>query len=158
MSRHIISLLVENHAGVLSRIAGLFSRRGYNIDSLSVGETEDKRISRMTITVTGDEHMLEQIKKQLNKLVNTIKIIDLSPEKSILRELILIKLKADLNSRTSIIEIANIFNAKVVDVSQTAITLELTGSDEKVQNFLSLLSSFEIIEFIRSGATGISKG
>ena len=102
--------------------------------------------------------MLEQIKKQLNKLVNTIKIIDLSPEKSILRELILIKLKADLNSRTSIIEIANIFNAKIVDVSQTSITLELTGSEEKVQNFLELLNSFEIIEFIRSGATGISKG
>ncbi len=114
MQKHVLSLLVENHAGVLSRVAGLFSRRGYNIDSLSVGETENERISRMTIVVTGDDRILEQIKKQLNKLIDTIKIIEMKPENAVLRELVLIKLKADENARSRMIEIANILEQRLL--------------------------------------------
>lgn len=158
MQKHVISLLVENHAGVLSRVAGLFSRRGYNIDSLSVGETENEKVSRMTIVATGDERTLEQIKKQLNKLIETIKIIELKPENAVLRELVLVKLKADEAARSSMIDIANIFRAKIIEVTPKTMTVELTGDPNKVQGFMELLKPFEIVEFIRSGATGIERG
>jgi len=157
MNKHIISLLVENNAGVLSRIAGLFSRRGYNIDSLSVGETETPGISRMTIGVSGDEQMIEQIKKQLSKLINTIKIIDISFEDAILRELVLIKVKMTHKTRSSIIDVATLFGAKVIAVDPSSITLELTGEQYHVQDFIQLISPYEIIELIRSGVTGLDR-
>ncbi len=157
MNKHIISLLVENHSGVLSRIAGLFSRRGYNIDSLSVGETETPGISRMTIGVTGDAQMIEQIKKQLNKLINTIKIIDISIENAVLRELLLIKIKTASDTRSSVIDIANLFDAKVIAVERDSITLELTGTEFHVQDFIQLISTYQIIELIRSGVTGLDR-
>jgi acetolactate synthase-1/3 small subunit len=157
MKKHIISLLVENNAGVLSRIAGLFSRRGYNIDSLSVGETENPGISRMTIGVSGDEQMIEQIKKQLNKLINTIKIIDIAIEDAILRELVLVKIKMTYETRSSIIDVATLFNANVIAVEPKAITLELTGEQYLIQDFIQLLAPFEIVELIRSGLTGLDR-
>lgn len=157
MNKHIISLLVENHSGVLSRIAGLFSRRGYNIDSLSVGETETPGISRMTIGVTGDAQMIEQIKKQLNKLINTIKVIDIPIENAILRELILIKIKTSHDTRSSIIDIATLFDAKVIAVEKDSLTLELTGTEYHTQDFIQLVSSYPIIELIRSGVTGLDR-
>lgn len=157
MNKHIISLLVENNAGVLSRIAGLFSRRGYNIDSLSVGETENPGISRMTIGVTGDAQMIEQIKKQLNKLINTIKIIDITLEDAILRELILIKIESTSSNRSSLIDIAKICDAKVIAVEKDTITIELTGTQFQIQDFLHLIEDYKIIELIRSGLTGIDR-
>lgn len=158
MKKHVLSLLVENNSGVLSRIASLFSRRSYNIDSLTVGITEDLNISRMTITVIGDEQILEQIKKQLNKLIEVIKIVELLPEESVSRELVFVKVKADNISRSNIIEISNIFRANIVDVSQTSLILQLTGDDEKLKAFMSMLEPFGIIEFIRSGVTGLQRG
>jgi acetolactate synthase-1/3 small subunit len=157
MDKHIISLLVENNAGVLSRIAGLFSRRGYNIDSLSVGETESPGISRMTIGVTGNEQTLEQVKKQLNKLINTIKVVDISSEDAILRELVLIKVKMPEASRSSVLDIVTIFGAKVLAVEPEAITLEFTGSTYSVQDFINIMTPYGIIELIRSGVTGLDR-
>lgn len=158
MRRRTISLLVENSAGVLSRISGLFSRRAYNIISLSVGETESEKLSRMTIVVNADDSTFEQIKKQLNKLINTIKVVEIDYSNAILRELILVKVKSDTESRSKIIEIANIFGAKIIDVTLDGITLELTDSENKIGNFIELLRPFTIVEFIRSGVTGIEKG
>jgi acetolactate synthase-1/3 small subunit len=158
MEKHVLSLLVENNSGVLSRIAGLFSRRGYNIDSLSVGETENKRVSRMTIVVTGDDHTLEQIKKQLNKLIDTIKITEMKPENTIMKEVMLLKLKADASSRTEIIEASNIFRAKIIDVSLDTITVELLGDETKIAGFLELLKNYPIVELIRSGMIAIERG
>ena len=139
MKRYILSVLVENQSGVLSRVSGLFSRRGYNIDSLSVGETEDPGISRMTIVVRGDSYILEQIKKQLNKLIDVIKVIELNKDKSVFRELMLIKVNAKENSRASIIEIVDIFRANVVDVSNETLTIEMTGDENKIEAFVSLM-------------------
>lgn len=158
MEKHVLSLLVENNSGVLSRIAGLFSRRGYNIDSLSVGETENKRVSRMTIVVTGDDHTLEQIKKQLNKLIDTIKITEMKPGNTIMKEVMLLKLKADASSRTEIIEVSNIFRAKIIDVSLDTITVELLGDETKIAGFLELLKNYPIVELIRSGMIAIERG
>ncbi len=157
MDKHIISLLVENSAGVLSRIAGLFSRRGYNIDSLSVGETETPGISRMTIGVTGDAQMLEQIKKQLNKLINTIKVVDIAYDSAVLRELVLVKVKMTHDTRSTIIDVANLFGAKVISVEPETITLEMTGNQFHVQDFIQLMAAYDIIELIRSGVTGIDR-
>lgn len=157
MKRQILSLLVENHPGVLSRIAGLFSRRGYNIESLSVGMTDNPNISRMTIVVTGDDAILEQIKKQLNKLIDTIKINELSLENAVLRELVLLKVKADAHKRSEIIEIASIFRAKIVEVGPKTLTVEMTGDDKKIMGFLELLKPYGIVEFIRSGCTGMER-
>jgi len=157
MDKHIISLLVENSAGVLSRIAGLFSRRGYNIDSLSVGETETPGISRMTIGVTGDAQMLEQIKKQLNKLINTIKVVDIAYDSAVLRELVLVKVKMTHDTRSTIIDVANLFGAKVIAVEPETITLEMTGNQFHVQDFIQLMAAYDIIELIRSGVTGIDR-
>jgi len=156
-NKHIISLLVENNAGVLSRIAGLFSRRGYNIDSLSVGETETPGISRMTIGVTGDEQMLEQIKKQLNKLINTIKVVDISKEHAILRELVLVKIQTTEDNRASLMNIATLCDAKVVAVEPSTLTLELTGSAYQIKDFIEMIKPYDIVELIRSGLTGIDR-
>ena len=156
--RYILSVLVENHSGVLSRIAGLFSRRGYNITSLTVGETINPEVSRMTIELYGDEYILEQIKKQLNKLEDVLKVIDLQPEQAVLRELVLIKVHADDHSRPAIIEVANIFRAKVVDISKETLTMEITGEQRKTCAFIDLMSSYRIKEIARTGLTALERG
>lgn len=158
VQKHMISLLVENNAGVLSRIAGLFTRRGYNIDSLTVGETQNPRISRMTIVVTCDASTFEQIKKQLNKLIEIIKITELKPDNALMRELILVKLKVSDDDRTKLIEISNIFRSKIIDVTPGTMTIELTGDDFKIGGFLEMLRPFGIIELIRTGFCGIERG
>ena len=158
MKKYVLSLLVENNSGVLSRISGLFARRCYNIDSLTVGKTENQEISRMTITVIGDEHILEQIKKQLNKLIEVIKIVELTPGDSVSRELVFVKVKADNNTRSNIIQISNIFRAQIVDVAHSSLILQITGDEEKVKAFIDMVEPFGILEFIRSGATGLQRG
>lgn len=158
MKKYVLSLLVENNSGVLSRIAGLFARRCYNIDSLTVGKTENQEISRMTITVIGDEQILEQIKKQLNKLIEVIKIVELTCGDSVSRELVFVKVKADNDTRSNIIQISNIFRAQIVDVAHNSLILQITGDEEKVKAFIDVLEPFGILEFIRSGATGLQRG
>jgi len=158
MEKHILSVLVENNSGVLSRIAGLFSRRGYNINSLTVGTTENKNISRMTITVYGDEKILEQIKKQLNKLIEVIKIIELSADNSVCRELLMVKVKTDKSTRSEIMEIANIFRADIIDVAKESLILELTGAKDKVDAFKAMLGPFGILEVARTGIAGLQRG
>jgi len=153
-----LSVLVENHPGVLSRIAGLFSRRGFNIDSLAVGTTENPDISRMTIVVEGDEYVVEQVKKQLNKLVDVIKVSKISPEDSVTRELVLIKVDAEPHMRSEIIQIAEIFRANIVDVSRKSLTIELTGDKDKVKAFEELLKPFGIKELVRTGIIAINRG
>ena len=157
MNRHVLSVLVENQSGVLSRVSGLFSRRGYNIDSLSVGETEDPKISRMTIVVRGDDQILEQIKKQLNKLIDVIKIVELDPDQSVFRELALIKVKTDMNTRASVIEIVSIFRANIVDVSNTSLTVEMTGDETKIEAFIKLMKPYGIAEIVRTGLAAIER-
>jgi acetolactate synthase-1/3 small subunit len=157
MNRHIISVLVENSSGVLSRISGLFSRRAYNIHSLTVGTTEDESISRMTITVSGDEQVLEQIKKQLNKLIEVIKIIELKPELSVCRELMMIRVNS-IDSRSNIMEIANIFRASIIDVAVESLVLELTGDKNKIDAFQTMLVPFGIQEVVRTGVAGLLRG
>lgn len=151
-------MLVDNTSGVLSRIAGLFSRRGYNIDSLTVGVTADPRYSRATVVAKGDRIILEQIEKQLSKLVDVIDIKRLEPESSICRELIMIKLKVNEENRQSIISVANIFRAKIVDVSKESLLIELTGNQSKIEAFIDLLNGYEILELARTGITGLSRG
>ncbi|HBR28991.1 MAG TPA: acetolactate synthase small subunit [Firmicutes bacterium] len=158
MNRHVLSILVENQAGVLSRVSGLFSRRGYNIDSLSVGETENPAISRMTIVVRGDDQILEQIKKQLNKLIDVIKVVELAPEQSVFRELALIKVKTDLSTRASVIEVVGIFRANIVDVASDSLTVEMTGDEAKIEAFINLMNSYSIVEVVRTGLTAIQRG
>ena len=158
MEKHCLSLLVENNFGVLSRISGLFARRGYNIDSLTVGTTENPKISRITMVVTGDERILEQIKKQLNKLINIIKVVELKEGESIRRELVFIKVKANNQTRSNIVEISNLFRANVVDVSKNSLVLEVTGNRDKVDAFLEMIEPFGILEFVRSGETGLQRG
>ncbi|QCX34023.1 acetolactate synthase small subunit [Caloramator sp. E03] len=158
MSRHILSVLVENHSGVLSKIAGLFSRRGYNIDSLTVGITEDPTISRMTIVVRGDDYILEQITKQLNKLVDVIKIIELDPSKSVYRELALVKVSCLPNNRSLITETVNIFRGNIVDINNKSMTIEVTGDDEKITAFIELMKPYGIREIIRTGLTALERG
>lgn len=158
MNRHVLSVLVENQSGVLSRVSGLFSRRGYNIDSLTVGETEDPKISRMTIVVRGDDYILEQIKKQLNKLIDVIKIIELKADQSVFRELALIKVKTEGNSRASIIEIVGIFRAKIVDVANESLTVEMTGEKVKIEAFIELMEPYGIREIVRTGLTALERG
>lgn len=158
MNRHVLSVLVENQSGVLSRVSGLFSRRGYNIDSLSVGETEDPKVSRMTIVVRGDDYILEQIKKQLNKLIDVIKIIELKSDQSIFRELAMIKVKAEGNTRAHIIEIVGIFRAKIVDVANETMTVEMTGDEGKIEAFINLMKPYGIKEIVRTGLTALERG
>ena len=158
MQKRILSLLVENTAGVLSRISGLFSRRGYNIDSLSVGVTADERYSRMTVVCSGDELILEQITKQLAKLVDVRDIKVLEPDNSVSRELVLVKVAAKPEQREAIISIANIFRANVIDVAKESLVIELTGSKSKLGAFVKLLEDYEILELARTGITGLSRG
>ena len=158
MKKHVLSVLVENHSGVLSRVSGLFSRRGYNIDSLSVGETEDPKVSRMTIVADADEYTLEQIKKQLNKLVDVIKIIELKEENAIYRELALIKISATKENRAEIIEIANIFRAHIVDVANESVVIEATGDQGKISALSNMLMPYGIKEVIRTGLTALERG
>jgi acetolactate synthase-1/3 small subunit len=158
MAKHTLSVLVENHAGVLSRVAGLFSRRGFNIDSLAVGVTEDPNVSRMTIVVDGDEYTVEQVTKQLNKLIDVIKIRELDPNDSVTRELALIKVNANSSTRSEIIQIVDIFRAKIVDVSKNTLTIEMTGSADKIAAFEEMLRQFGIKEMVRTGVVAIERG
>ena len=158
MRQMVLSILVENSAGVLSRVAGLFSRRGYNIDSLTVGETNDAGYSRMTIVATGSEDVLEQIKKQLAKLVAVKDIVELQAGASVLRELVLVQVEASVEQRQAVIAIADIYRAKIVDVSDHSIMLELTGNQEKLRAFLELMEGFKITELARTGVTGLARG
>lgn len=158
MRRMVLSILVENTAGVLSRVAGLFSRRGYNIDSLTVGETQNPAISRMTVMVHGDDQILEQIEKQLQKLEDVIEIKELTSDESVTRELILVKVSAIDEERQAIISIADIFRAKIVDVALDSLMIELTGNQDKIDAFIKLLEKYQIKELVRTGITGLTRG
>src|ERR1700754_1455669 len=158
MTRHTLSVLVENKPGVLVRIAGLFARRGFNIDSLAVGPTEHPDVSRMTIVVNVEELPLEQVTKQLNKLVNVLKIVELEPGSAVQRELVLVKVRADNETRSQIVEIVQLFRAKTVDVSPEAVTIEATGSNEKLSAMLKMLEPYGIKELVQSGTIAIGRG
>ncbi|RKN09257.1 acetolactate synthase small subunit [Streptomyces radicis] len=158
MSKHTLSVLVENKPGVLSRITSLFSRRGFNIDSLAVGTTEHPEVSRITIVVNVEALPLEQVTKQLNKLVNVLKIVELDPQAAIHRELILVKVRADNDTRSQIVEIVQLFRAKTVDVAPEAVTIEATGSSDKLEAMLRMLEPFGIKELVQSGAIAIGRG
>ncbi len=158
MRRMVLSILVDNTAGVLSRVAGLFSRRGYNIDSLTVGETEDPKFSRMTVAVSGDDQILEQIEKQLGKLEDVKEIKELKDGESVCRELVLVKVQADQKLRQSVIAVADIFRAKIVDVAKESLMIELTGNQAKIDAFINLLEGFVIKELVRTGITGLPRG
>ena len=158
MTTMAFSILVDNKPGALNHVTNLFSRRGYNIDSLTVGVTNEPTLSRITLTVTGDHIVLEQIEKQLAKLVNVRGIIRLEPENSVTRELVLVKVAVDAEERQKVVQIADIFRAKIVDVSQKAMIIELTGGASKIDAFLGLLDGFEILEFVRTGITGLRRG
>jgi acetolactate synthase-1/3 small subunit len=158
MAKHILSVLVENHAGVLSRVAGLFSRRGFNIDSLAVGVTENLDISRMTIVVDGDDYTVEQVSKQLNKLIDVIKIKQLEKTETVSRELALIKVNATASTRSEIIQIVEIFRAKIVDVSKNTLTIEISGSSDKVTALDDMLKQFGVKEIVRTGTIAIERG
>ena len=158
MEQRVLSILVDNTAGVLSRVAGLFSRRGYNIDSLTIGVTADPKYSRMTVVCSGDELILEQITKQLEKLVDVRDIKVLAPGNSVNRELILVKIKAGVAERQNVISIADVFRAKIVDIGKDSLIVELTGDKSKLEAFISLLEGYEILELARTGLTGLSRG
>ncbi len=158
MSRHTLSVLVENKPGVLARVAGLFSRRGFNIDSLAVGPTENDSVSRMTIVVNAEALPLEQVTKQLNKLVNVLKIVELEPSASVQRELILIKVRADLGTRSHVLETVQLFRAKVVDVAPDAVTVEATGTVDKLAALIRVLEPFGISELVQSGMVAVGRG
>lgn len=159
MMRHIISLLMENESGALSRVAGLFSARGYNIESLTVAPTEDPSLSRMTIVTRGSEEIIEQITKQLNKLIDVVKLADITEGGHLERELMLIKVRADShNLRDETKRVTDIFRGNILDVSDDTYTIELTGSGDKLDAFINALDTKCIIETVRSGATGISRG
>src|SRR5918996_2948211 len=156
--KHVLSILVENRPGVLARIAGLFSRRGFNIDTLAVGPTDDDHISRITLTVDGALHPIDQVTKQLHKLVNVIKIRDLEPGETVARELALFKVSADGESRGQIMEFTDIFRGKVIDVSKRSVTVEITGTDDKIEAFERMVRPFGLIEMVRTGEIAISRG
>jgi acetolactate synthase-1/3 small subunit len=158
MSRHTLSVLVENKPGVLARVSGLFSRRGFNIDSLAVGPTEHPEISRMTIVVNVDKLPLEQVTKQLNKLINVIKIVELDPEHSVQRELLLVKVRADLAQRSHVLEVVEMFRARVIDVSAESLTVEATGTGDKLEALLKVLEPFGIKEMVQSGVVAVGRG
>jgi len=155
---HIILVLVENKAGVLAKISGLFSRRGFNIESLAVGPTEDEKISRITIVVNAETHSMEQVIKQLYKLINVIKIQELDPSNIVERELVLIKVSADNNTRAEILEIINIFRANIVDVAKKSLIIEITGNSSKIQGLEDMLKPYGILELIRTGKIACSRG
>ena len=157
MKTKVLSLLVDNTAGVRSRVSGMFSRRGYNIDSLTVGVTENPKYSRMTVAVSGDDRILSQIKNQLNKLEDVVEVIELEDGASVCRELVLVKVKADQNQRQAIIAITDVFRAKIVDVSPETMMIEITGNNTKIDAFIGLLDGFEIQEMVRTGLTGLAR-
>jgi acetolactate synthase-1/3 small subunit len=156
--KHTLSVLVENHAGVLSKVSGLFSRRSFNIDSLAVGVTENLSVSRITIVVDGDENVIEQVEKQLNKLIDVIKVKTLQPGEFISRELILFKVHANSGNRSEIIEIADIFGAKIIDVSRTTLTLEFSDTGDRISSLEAMLSPYGITEAVRTGTIALEKG
>jgi acetolactate synthase-1/3 small subunit len=156
--RHTLSVLVENRPGVLARVAGMFSRRGYNIDSLAVGPTEDPRISRMTIVVGTETPQLEQVVKQLNKLIHVLKILELDPVASVERELQLVKVSADATTRSQIIELADVFRAKIVDVDHDSLTIEASGAPDKLEAMVDLLEPYGIRELVRTGTVSLARG
>jgi acetolactate synthase-1/3 small subunit len=158
MNRHTLSVLVENKPGVLARVAGLFSRRGFNIESLAVGPTEVSEVSRMTIVVAVDELPLEQVTKQLNKLINVIKIVELEPAISVQRELLLVKVRADATVRSQVLETVQLFRAKVVDVAPEALTIEATGTTDKLTALLRMLEPYGIREMVKSGMVAVGRG
>ena len=158
MSRHTLSVLVEDQPGVLARIASLFARRGFNIESLAVGPTEAEGVSRMTIVVNVAESPLEQVTKQLNKLINVLKIVELDNSAAVQRELLLVKVKAESNTRSAILETVALFRAKVVDVAPDAITIEATGNHDKIQALLKVLEEYGIKELVQSGMGAIGRG
>lgn len=155
---HTLSVLVEDLPGVLARVSGLFSRRGFNIESLAVGATEIKGVSRMTIMVSVEDFPLEQVTKQLNKLINVIKIVEQDPESSVARELMLIKVRADATVRSEVIEVVNLFRAKVIDVSPESVTVEATGTTDKLEALLRMLDPYGIREIAQSGAVALGRG
>jgi acetolactate synthase I/III small subunit len=158
MPKHTLSVLVENKPGVLARIAGLFSRRGYNIDSLAVGPTEHPEISRMTVVVDLEDSPLEQVTKQLNKLIEVLKVVELDAAASVQRELLLVKVRADLANRSHVLETVQLFRAKVVDVSADAVVIEATGNSEKLDALLRVLEPFGIKELVQSGMVAVGRG
>ena len=158
MSRHTLSVLVQDQPGVLARVASLFSRRGFNIESLAVGPTEMPDVSRMTIVVAVEDLPLEQVTKQLNKLINVLKIVELEPDQSVQREIMLVKVKADLETRSHILETVQLFRAKVVDVAHDAVTIEATGAHDKLLALLKVLEPFGIRELVQSGMVAMGRG
>lgn len=158
MQNRVFQLLVDNNAGVLSRISGLFSRRGYNIESITAGVTADARFTRITIVASGDEEILDQIEKQVAKLVDVRDIRELKPDKSVYRELCLIKVRSTPEKRQGIIAVADIFRAKVIDVNVDSLIVELTGNQSKIEAFIGLLNDYEILEIARTGIAGLGRG
>ncbi|MGL5150701.1 MAG: acetolactate synthase small subunit [Clostridium sp.] len=158
MEKYVLSVLVKNSAGVLSRVAGLFSRRGFNIDSLTVGRTENDELSRMTITLTGNDDVLEQVKKQLNKLEDVVRVSHLNSGESVCRELLLVKVKANAENRAAINEIVTIFRGKIIDLSVDTLVIQLTGDESKVSAMIKLLEEYGIEELVRTGVTALERG
>lgn len=158
MKKIVLSLLVENSSGVLSRIAGLFSRRGYNIDSLTVGETQNPKFSRMTIVSSGEDEALEQIRKQVAKLVDVVDVTELPYDQSVCRELVLVKVAVEPEERQQIIAIADIFRANIVDVAEHSVIISLTGGESKLEAFLRLLGDYKVLQVARTGITGLARG
>ena len=156
--RHIISILIENESGALSRVAGLFSARGYNIESLSVAPTEDPSLSRMTLVTTGNDNEVEQITKQLNKLVDVVKLVDLSEGEHIEREMMLIKVRAEKGMRDEMKRLSEIFRGKIIDVTENSFVIEMTGDSAKLDAFINAISDDYIVEVVRTGVSGIARG
>jgi acetolactate synthase-1/3 small subunit len=156
--KHVLSILVQNRPGVLTRISGLFARRGFNIDTLAVGPTDDPAVSRVTLTVDGAKHPIDQVTKQLHKLVNVLKIRDLEPEDSVARELALFKVACDGGNRGEVMQISEIFRGKVVDVGRRSVVIEVTGTDDKIEAFEQLVRPFGLVEMVRTGEIAISRG
>ena len=156
--KHVLSILVENRPGVLARVAGLFSRRGFNIDTLAVGPTDDPNISRMTLTLNGAVHPIAQVTKQLYKLINVLKIRDMEPDETVAREMALFKVSAAVENRAEIVQFAEIFRAKIVDVSRRALIVEVTGSHDKIEAFESMLRPHGLLEMVRTGEVALARG
>lgn len=158
MQKKVFQLLVDNTSGVLSRISGLFSRRGYNIESITAGVTADPRFTRITIVTSGDDEILEQIEKQVGKLIDVRNIKELKPDESVYRELVLIKVKTKAEQRQSVISLADVFRAKIIDVAPESLIIELTGNQSKIDAFIAMLEGYEILELARTGIAGLGRG
>ena len=158
MSKHTLSVLVEDKPGVLARIAGLFSRRGFNIDTLAVGPTDDPSVSRITLTLDGAVHPIDQVTKQLHKLINVLKIRDMEPEETIAREMALFKVSADGSNRAELMQLADIFRGRIIDVSNRTVTVELTGTADKIEGFENMVRPFGLVEMVRTGEIAIARG